>query len=213
MRNGDDNAHRNKCLAQAATGAVLGLAAAVIIAAACTLLLSGAAYGAQSGARAGALNTALADCEAGAARGAPSAAALGACDFALDAAAFDEDARPSVLANRGVIALARGDSAGARRDLEEAARLQPSNARIQLNLAAALIAVGRHADAMEIASALIEARGENIGQAWFNYAVAAERNGDYDTAYTAYLAAADAAPDNRLFAAQPGRFLRHQPAG
>ncbi|MEO1039341.1 MAG: hypothetical protein AAFX09_07320 [Pseudomonadota bacterium] len=191
-------------------GAAFGLAAAVALAAACVVLLSGAAYGAQSDSGLGA---ALAECESAAGAPMPGASALGACDFALQNGGLDDAARAAVLANRGVIAMARGDADGAVRDLEMADELELGDGGILLNLAAALIKAGRHEDGAEAAREVIALGDAREADAWFNLAVAEESQGAYAAAYSAYVKATEADPDRALFAAQPARFLDHQPAG
>lgn len=171
-----------------------------------------AAPGALAQARGGgdpALDTARAECESAARAGSPPARALGACDLVLRADPITPADRARALANRGVIALKRNDVTAARADLEDAVRDDPGLAAAWLSLSAARIRAGAYDGAITAAREAQE-RGADPALARFNIAIALERSGRYDDAYDAYVEAARLDPDNRLLAAQPARFVRHQ---
>ncbi len=179
--------------------------------AASALVAAAAAPGAMAQARGGeapALDGARAECESAARASAPDARALGACDLVLRSRDITPPDRARALTNRGVIALKRNDVAAARADLEDAVRDDPALAEAWLSLSAARIRAGAHDGAIE-AARQAEERGADRALARFNIAIALERAGRYDDAYDAYVEAARLAPDNRLLAAQPARFVRH----
>jgi len=155
------------------------------------------------------LETARAECESAARASAPPAQALGACDLVLRAEGLSPADRATALTNRGVIALKRNDVMAARTDLEDAVREDALLAEAWLSLSAARIRAGANDAAIEAAREAGE-RGADPALVRFNIAIALERSGRYDDAYDAYVEAARLDPDNRLLAAQPARFLRHQ---
>lgn len=155
------------------------------------------------------LETARAECESAARASTPSPRALGACDLVLRADGIIPSDRARALTNRGVIALKRNDVAAARADLEDAVRDDAGLASAWLSLSAARIRAGVYDGAIEAAREAVE-RGADPALARFNIAIALERSGRYDDAYDAYVEAARLDPDNRLLAAQPPRFMRHQ---
>ncbi|XBQ16334.1 MAG: hypothetical protein ABL308_00300 [Oceanicaulis sp.] len=204
----EENSSSGKALGEAAKGGALGLGAALVAAAACAVAFSQEADGQQPIERPS-LAAALAECESGAFEGASDGRALGACDIAMRAPELDDAMRAKVLVNRGLIALDRGILRQARADLEQAVQLDPDLAEAWLNLSAARTRSGASSDAVAAARRAREA-GADAAMAHFNEAVALEAMGRYDAAYEAYVAAADAAPDNATFQAQPRRFRRHQ---
>ena len=160
-----------------------------------------------------ALASAMDECETGARQGVLTGRALGACDVALRSDALSESVRARVLVNRGVIALARNEAGPARSDLEQAVSLAPDLAEAWLSLSAARIKACDLSGAVEAANQALELQVEDPAFAHFNIAIAEETAGRYDTAYEAYVRAAELAPDNALIQAQPARFLRHQSGG
>ncbi|WBQ09294.1 tetratricopeptide repeat protein [Hyphomonadaceae bacterium ML37] len=155
------------------------------------------------------LETARAECESAARASAPPARALGACDLVLRAEGLIPADRATALTNRGVIALKRNDVMAARTDLEDAVREDALLGEAWLSLSAARIRAGDNDAAIEAAREAGE-RGADPALVRFNIAIALERSGRYDDAYDAYVEAARLDPDNRLLAAQPARFVRHQ---
>ncbi len=230
MTDVNEKTRRTRALARAAMGGAAGLAAAFVTASAVAALLTSEA-GAQQradgigdiierlrddaarveadAAPADPLGDALSSCESGARGPGAPASALAGCEFALQSGALSDTVRAGALANRAELSLRVGDVQSARRDLADAAALAPNDAAIQVNLAAALIRAGDAPAAEAAARAAIAMDRAHKGEAWFNLAVALERQGDYDGAYDAYLEAAALTPDNANFAAQPRRFRRH----
>lgn len=179
---------------------------------AAALVAAVAAPGALSQARGGGdpmLETAKAECESAARASAPPARALGACDLVLRAAGLTPADRARALTNRGVIALKRNDVRAALADLEDAVREDAGLSQAWLSLSAARIRAGAN-EAAIVAAREAGQRGADPSLVRFNIAIALERSGRYDDAYTAYVEAARLDPANRLLAAQPPRFVRHQ---
>jgi len=180
--------------------------------AAAALAVTAFAPGALAQARGGGdpvLDGARAECESAARASAPPARALGACDLVLRGRDITPADRARALTNRGVIALKRNDVASARTDLEDAVREDAGLAEAWLSLSAARIRAGAYDAAIDAAREAGE-RGADPALARFNIAIALERAGRFDDAYDAYIEAARLDPDNRLIAAQPARFVRHQ---
>lgn len=192
-------------------GGLCGIGAALVLAAAAILAFNAPAF-TQAPMDRPALASAFEDCESGAQNGDLTARALGACDVLMRSPELDDAMRARVLVNRGLIAHQRGDVRPARTDLEEAVRYAPDFAPAWLNLSAVRIKAGDPGGAVE-AARRAESLGADRALARFNEAIALETLGDYDAAYAAYVAAADAAPENDALQAQPARFRRHQPGG
>lgn len=199
-----------KVISQTAKGAAGGLLSALALGALVALIVSSGSHGQAPGGST--LANARSDCESGARAPNGDAGALGACDLLLRDGSLAERERAQVLTNRAVNALRRGNARAAIADLDEAARLTPGSGAVALNRAAALIELGRAREAEDAAVEAIELGSAAPALAWFNRAIALERQGRFDEAYEAYREAAALAPDNALLQAQPARFLRHQPA-
>lgn len=208
-RDDDENAIQHKALGRALTGGLCGLGAALAFAGAAVMAFNAPALGAQPVERP-AIVSALDDCESGARDGADTGRALGACDLLVRSPEIDDAMRARVLVNRAVIALDRGLARDARADLEQAVRLAPELGEAWLNLSAARTRAGAHPGAVEAARRAREF-GADEALALFNEAVALEHMEQFDPAYEAYLAAAEAAPADAVLQAQPQRFRRHQP--
>lgn len=195
-------------------GAAGGLFSAIALGLLVALIVSGTSHGQVHEREAGpALASARAECEAGAREPAGDAGALGACDLLLRDGSLGDRERAQVLINRAVNALRRGNARAALSDLDEAGGLLPQSGAVALNRSAALIGVGRHGEAGDAAEQAIALGTSAPELAWFNRAVAMERQGRYDAAYNAYREAAALAPDNTLLQSQPARFVDHQPSG
>ena len=207
-RESEENAIHDKALGKALTGGLCGLGAALAFAAAAMLAFNASAFS-QAPVERPSLASALEECESGAMEGAETARALGACDVLMRSGELDESMRARVLVNRGLIAMDRGVVRAGRDDLEQAVRLAPDLGEAWLNLAAARIKAGAYSDAVDAARQARET-GANRAQSLFNEAIALEHLDRYDAAYDAYVAAAEAAPDDATLQAQPRRFRRHQ---
>ena len=234
MTDRHEKTRRSKALARAAMGGAAGFAAAFLTASAVAALLGSDAR-AQGGADgigdiierlrddaarpqepatpADPLADALSKCESGARGDGAPAGALAGCDDALQSGALSDAVRAGALANLAELSLRAGDASTARSDLAEAAELAPPNGAIRVNLAAAGIRARDFAAAETAAREALTIKGAHQGEAWFNLAVALERQGDFDAAYEAYAEAAALQPDNAVFAAQPRRFRRHSGDG
>ncbi|MEQ8404433.1 MAG: hypothetical protein RKE49_04985 [Oceanicaulis sp.] len=204
-----ENAIDDKPLGRALRGGLCGVGAAIAFAAAAVLAFNAAAFG-QAPVDRPALASALEECESAAREGAATGRALGACDVLVRSPELDDPMRARVLVNRGLIALDRGVVRAARDDLEQAVRIAPDLPEAWLNLAAARTRAGAHSGAVDAARRAGEL-GADAALSRFNEAIALEAMGRYDAAYEAYVAAAQAAPDNATLQAQPARFRRHQP--
>lgn len=207
----DDDALKNKAWMEALAGGAAGLGLAAVLALAAAFALSGGAFGqALAASPSPALESARFECEAGARQSVLTGRALGACDLLLRDSAVSGGDRARVLTNRAVMLLARGQANDARLDLEQAITLSPDLAEAWLNLSAAQIGAGAARQALETAARAAEL-GADPALVRFNQAIALETLGRYEDAYAAYSQAAAQAPDNATLAAQPARFVWHQP--
>jgi len=193
---------------EALIGGACGLAMAAVLVVAFAFIFT-AASRAQDPARPD-QQSARIECEAGARNDAQAGRALGACDLLLRDSAIQGEDRARVLTNRAVMLLARGLNGDARRDLEQATELAPDLAEAWLNLSAAQIGTGSARAALESAAQAVTL-GADPALGAFNTAIALETLGQYEEAYQAYAEAAQHAPDNATLAAQPARFVWHQP--
>lgn len=204
------DSYQNKALQGFVMGGVCGLGAALAFAAAIVLALAGGAFGQDNRDARAAIAASLAECEAAAFSGDDSGRAIGACDSALRSSDLSEATRARTLANRGVIAVRRGEAGAALSDLEEAVRLDPAMPEAWLSLSAARIGANRLNGAIEAAQTALSLEIAQPALAHFNIAIAHETAGRLDLAYEAYVLAAQLDPDNQTLRAQPRRFLRHQ---
>lgn len=212
MPSGSKNRNKNKSLYSFCVGGACGLGAALAFSAAFAIALTGGALGQDARDERAATASALAECESAAFSGDTSGRAIGACDSALRSGALSETTRARVLANRGAIAVQRGEAGPALSDLEEAVRLDPDMAEAWLSLSAARIGARRYNPAIEAAQTALSLDLRTPALAHYNIAIAHETVGRYDLAYEAYVQAASLAPDDAALQAQPRRFRRHQTA-
>jgi tetratricopeptide (TPR) repeat protein len=213
MQSGLEKQHKNNPLVSFCVGGACGLGAALAFSAAVVLAFTGGALGQDASGERAATASALAECESAAFSGDISGRAMGACDSALRSGDLSDSTRARVLANRGAIAVQRGEAGPAMGDLEEAVRLEPEMAEAWLSLSAARITAGRLNPAIEAAQTALALEVREPALAHFNIAIAHERAGRIDLAYDAYVRAAALAPNDATLQAQPGRFRRHQGAG
>jgi len=204
--------NKNKSLYSFCVGGACGLGAALAFSAAVAFAFSGAALGQDETSERAALASALADCESAAFTGDISGRAIGACDSALRSGDLSDATRARVLANRGALAVQRGEAGPALSDLEEAVRLEPEMAEAWLSLSAARIAARRLNPAIEAAQTALALDVRDPSLAHYNIAIAHETAGRLNLAYEAYVLAAELAPNNATLRAQPGRFRRDQGA-
>lgn len=205
-----------KVLSQTAKGAAGGLISALALGGLIALIMGGAGFGQPVSAPsdpAPAIADARDECESGARSANGDARALGACDLLLRGGSLDDRARGRVLVNRAVNLIRRNSARAALDDLDTAAGLLPESGAVELNRSAALIAIGNYRDGEAAARRALDLGVERPELAWFNRAIALERQDRFDAAYSAYMEAAGLAPDNALIQAQPARFAQHRPAG
>lgn len=212
MMQDDEKKNKNKSLISFCMGGACGLGAAIAFSAAVAFAMTGGALGQEEPDPRAVFATALADCESAAFSGDNSGRAIGACDSVLRSANLSDATRARVLANRGAIAVRRGEARPALSDLTEALRLEPDMAEAWLTLAAARIEAGQFNPAIEAAQSALERGVSQPALAHFNIAIAHERAARLDLAYASYVEAARLAPDNAELAAQPPRFRQHQAA-
>ena len=203
---------KNKSLVSFCVGGACGLGAAIAFSAAVAFALTGGALGQDDPTERAAFAKALSDCESAAFSGDNSGRAIGACDSVLRSASVSDETRARVLANRGAIAVRRGEAGPAISDLEEALRLAPEMPEAWLSLAGARIEARQYNAAIEAARTALELAIRQPELAHFNIAIAHESAGRLDLAYASYAEAARLAPDNARLQAQPRRFRQHQMA-
>jgi tetratricopeptide (TPR) repeat protein len=127
--------------------------------------------------------------------GQASAAALAACDMALNQEAIPSQDIVATYVNRGVLRMRRGDLAGAVADFDEAIRRDPDQAEAYLNKGAALIRVPGKADAaVTLFSAAIEKKTKRPAHAFLGRGIAYEELGNLKSAWADYRSASVAAP-------------------
>ena len=149
--------------------------------------------------------TAMTECESGAFKNILTGASLGACDILVRRSDLGDELKSRALTNRGIIHLKRGETNEARADFGRAIAMDDSLAQAWLGLAAAQIKSGSPRLALDTLDNAQDA-GAQDSHILFNRALAFETLQDYQSAYSFYMAAADAEPDNAVFQAQPGRF-------
>lgn len=210
MQSTQENKNKNKSLVSFCVGGACGLGAALAFSVAVAFAMTGGALGQEDPAQRAAFASALADCESAAFSGDNSGRAIGACDSVLRSAELGDETRARVLANRGAIAVRRGEAGPALGDLEEAVRLNPEMAEAWLSLSGARIIAGRLNPAIDAAQTALSLDVSQPALAHLNIAIAHEQAGRLDLAYASYVEAASLAPDDSRLAAQPRRFRQHQ---
>jgi tetratricopeptide (TPR) repeat protein len=121
--------------------------------------------------------------------------AIEACDFAISS----EDLSPHDLTgshiNRGVLLVARGDYAAAKKDFDVAVSLMPALGEAYADRGAALLGLRRYADAIAEIDRGLALNTTEPEKAYFNRAVADEALDDIQNAYRDYLRASQLKPD------------------
>ena len=121
--------------------------------------------------------------------------AIEACDFAISS----ENLLPHDLTgshiNRGVLLVARGDYAVAKRDFDVAVGLMPTLGEAYADRGAALLGMRRYADAIAEIDRGLALNTNEPEKAYFNRGVADEALDDIQDAYRDYLHAAQLKPD------------------
>lgn len=122
-------------------------------------------------------------------------AALRDCNAAFDHNMMDRDTRARTYVNRAVILMNMGQPMSALRDLEDAVDLGFEAPEIQLNFSAAYVRLNRPQDAVDAATAAIEAGIDHPERAYVNRAIAYEMMENNQAAYQDYLTALELDPD------------------
>lgn len=133
--------------------------------------------------------------------------AVTTCDTAVERAESAND-RTILLINRGVLRLARRESAQAVADFDAALVIDPRHAEAHLNRGAALVQMGRPGPAV---AALTEALSLDVHEphkAYYNRAAAREALGDLRGAYEDYTTALEIHPEWAPAEAEVARFVR-----
>jgi tetratricopeptide (TPR) repeat protein len=125
----------------------------------------------------------------------PHAEAIHECDLALDTEVLSTHEVAATHVNRGVLYLAGQKYLQARQDFDRAAALEPQLGEAYVNRGAALIGLGRPAEAVAEIDRGLALGAEEPEKAYFNRAIAKERLHDVKGAYLDYLKAAELKPD------------------
>jgi tetratricopeptide (TPR) repeat protein len=133
------------------------------------------------------------------------------CTSALESDPLTRRDRAATYVNRGVIHLQRRDGKSALADLNVAHRLAPDIGDVLVNRGAALVLLGRYAEADADLTLGIELGSTQPQDAHFNRAVAREARGDLKGAYVDYTEAARLAPDWSAPKTELARFAVSRP--
>jgi tetratricopeptide (TPR) repeat protein len=135
-----------------------------------------------------------------------SLAALAECDAAVTGQDLNSRDRAATLVNRGVLRLIRREPQAALADFDLALRLRPELGEALVNRGAALVLLGRHAEAIEAITAGLQIGTEEEHEAYFNRALAYERMGETAKAYADFRRAQELKPDWALPGVELARF-------
>jgi tetratricopeptide (TPR) repeat protein len=136
----------------------------------------------------------------------PGNEAIRECDLAIENEVLSPHDLAATHVNRGVLYLATQNFATAKRDFDEAIRIEPGLGEAYVNRGAALIGMGQYRDGIaDIDRGLALNPGEPE-KAWFNRALAEERLDDLKDAYADYQKALELKPDWPLAKAELARF-------
>ncbi len=137
--------------------------------------------------------------------------AVQACTLALDGEPLSRHEFAATYVNRGVLYLSGSAVADARRDFDQALKIEPKLPEAMVDRGAALMAGGDdRGGAAEITRGLALDPVEPE-KAYYNRAVAEERLGDLRSAYFDFLKASELKPDWSLPKAELMRFKVSQP--
>ena len=151
-----------------------------------------------------------ADCSAAAkaasARQTARADALRACDMALQNEVLSEHDLAATHVNRGVLFLASARYPDARRDFDAAARIEPGLGEAYVNRGAALIGEARYAEGIAEINRGLALNASEPEKAYYNRALAEERQSDLKSAYFDYQKALELKPGWAMAQSELARF-------
>ncbi len=170
-----------------------------IIAAGVAAVLAGAGpAGAQVSVIGNGLTGACSTAAKGVASNAPArASAVQECTLALQEVLTPHE-RAGTLVNRGVIYLAGSQFEAARKDFDEALKVEPGLPEALTNRGAAMLGLHREADAIADIDKGLALNPIEPEKAYFNRAVAELRTGDVKNAYLDFKKASELKPDWEL---------------
>ncbi len=117
------------------------------------------------------------------------------CTLALDGEALSPHETAATLVNRGVLYLGNGSYDAALHDFDAALRIEPNLAEAHVDRGAALLGKEQHAAAVDEINKGLALNPTEPEKAYFNRAVAKERQGDVKGAYFDYRKALELKPD------------------
>ena len=120
--------------------------------------------------------------------------ALRACDLALENEPLSTHETAATYVNRGVLYLANRNYEEAKRDFDAASRVEPVLGEAYVNRGAALIGEGRDADGIADIDRGLSLNTSEPEKAYYNRALAEERQNDLKGAYTDYQKALEIKP-------------------
>jgi tetratricopeptide (TPR) repeat protein len=133
--------------------------------------------------------------------------ALEICDIALAQEQLSKTNRAATLTNRGILHMREQRHERAMQDYEAAMKLSPGMPEAKINLGAMLYYVGRYADAVAALNDGVKVEdSEARAAAYYNRAIAYERLGNVEAAYSDYRSALAIQPDFDPAARQLTRF-------
>jgi tetratricopeptide (TPR) repeat protein len=127
------------------------------------------------------------------------------CDRALEEPMVNHD-RAATYINRSVLRLRANDAKGALADCETSIRINSTLGEAFVNKGAALITLGRPAEAVESLSHGIALGAHKLHYAYYDRAMAREDMGDIQGAYQDYKRALEIAPEFQQAVDQLKRF-------
>lgn len=133
-------------------------------------------------------------------------AAIRDCDTALFGQELSSRDRAATMVNRGVIHLLRRDAPKALDDFDRAISWRPDLGEAYVNRGAALILAGNFDAAVTSINRGLELGVEDPHEAYFNRAIAQEKQDNVRAAYADYRRAAELKPDWDLPARELARF-------
>jgi tetratricopeptide (TPR) repeat protein len=134
------------------------------------------------------------------------AEALQICTLALDDEPLSPHETAATFVNRGVLFLGGRNFDAALRDFDQALHIEPNLAEAHVNRGAALLGKGQDAAAVAEIDRGLELNTTEPEKAYFNRAVAKERQGEVKAAYLDYHKALELKPDWDLPKTELARF-------
>lgn len=128
------------------------------------------------------------------------------CTRALTEETMTRANRAATYVNRGIVRMRDGRHDAALSDYDRALRIEPELGAAYLNRGAALIHQKRFEEALAALDRAIELETKELYAAHYNRAIARERTGDVEGAYSDFLKASELKPDWELVKRQLERF-------